>query len=69
MPFYQGTTRLNMIALLSATPPIDADEQKEPNNVDKMPVPCSRLKSKVMLRVEVPCPSPKPTDNQKAGSN
>jgi hypothetical protein len=33
------------------TPPINGYKQKKPYNINKMPIPCCSLKTKVMLRV------------------
>src|SRR5438270_12891794 len=34
-------------------PPIDADEQEEPDDVDEMPIPGGGLQAEMMVRLEV----------------
>ena len=41
-----------------ATPPVDPYEQKDPDYIDKMPVPCSCFEADMLLRREVTFASP-----------
>src|SRR5437868_4538599 len=34
-------------------PPVDADEQEQPDNVDEMPVPSRRFEAEMMVRLEM----------------
>src|SRR6185437_15385157 len=36
-----------------AAPPIDADEEEQPDDVDEVPVPCRRLEAEMMVRLEM----------------
>src|SRR5262249_8535662 len=51
------------------TPPINANKQKKPTHVEKMPIPSRRLKAKVMIGFEMTRPRPKETDNQEGRSD
>src|SRR6266566_4720507 len=52
-------------AAAALAPPIDADKQEQPHDVDEMPVPGSRLEPEMMVGFEMPGPCPIETDDQK----
>src|SRR5271169_1819945 len=49
----------------AAAPPIDADEQEQPDDVDEMPIPSCRLEAEMVVRLEMPEPCPGQADDQK----
>ena len=53
----------------SPAPPIDADEEKQPYNVNKMPVPGCCFETEMMLGLEMTRPRPEKAHDQEAGSN
>src|ERR1700712_119943 len=52
-----------------AAPPVDADEEEQPDDVDEMPVPGRRLEAEVMVRLEMPGPGAEPADDQEGGAD
>src|SRR5271170_7449491 len=49
----------------AAAPPIDADEQKQPDDIDEMPIPSRCLEAEMVVRLEMPEPCPDQADDQK----
>src|SRR4051794_25219465 len=50
-------------------PPIDADKQKQPDDIDEMPVPGGSFEAEVMVRPEMPLPRPPKADGQERGAD
>src|SRR6516162_957857 len=46
------------------SPPIDADEQEKPDDVDEMPIPGGRLEPEMMVRLEITAPRAKKANRQ-----
>src|SRR3546814_959422 len=47
-----------------ASPPIDADEEEQPDHVDEVPVPGRRLEAEVVIRLEVAGAGPEEADDE-----
>src|SRR5262245_44793449 len=60
-PSARGSSR-HAGAAAALAPPIDADKQKQPHHVDKMPVPRRRLEPEMVVGFEMPSPCPVETD-------
>src|SRR6516165_5074978 len=56
-------------AAAALAPPIDAHEEEQPDDVDKMPIPGRRLEAKVVIRFEMASPGPVEAHDQKRGSD
>src|SRR3546814_8172088 len=52
-----------------ASPPIDADEEEQPDHVDEVPVPGRRLEAEVVIRLEVAGAGPEEADDEEDGAD
>jgi len=53
----------------SATPPVNATEQEQPDDINKVPVPGRSFKTKVMFWREVTFVGPHQADRQEDGAD
>ena len=53
----------------SAAPPVNADEQEQPDHVNEVPVPGCRLEAEMMIRREVAGPAAEPADTEEGGAD
>ena len=54
---------------LSTAPPIDGGKQEQPDDVDKMPIPCGGLKTEVMVWLKVIPVGPSQANTEKDRTN
>ena len=54
---------------LSDAPDVDGEEQEQPDNIDEMPIPCARLKTKMMQRRKRTPVMPGPYKGDKEGTD
>ncbi len=57
------------VAAPSASPPVDAAEQEQPDHIDEMPVPGRGLEAEMMGRREMAGPRPEEADDQEGRSD
>src|SRR5262249_34229191 len=51
-------------AAAALAPPVDADKQEQPDDVDEVPIPRGRLEPEVVVGLEISAPGPKQADDQ-----
>src|SRR5215469_9222477 len=56
-------------AAAALAPPIDAHEEEQPDDIDKMPVPGCRLEAEMMIGFEMAGPGPVEAHDQERGSD
>src|SRR5689334_10132567 len=53
----------------AAAPPVDADEQEQPDDVDEVPVPRRRLEAEMVVRPEMPGACAEEIHREEAGAD
>src|SRR6185312_8568165 len=53
----------------AAAPPVDADEQEQPDDVDEMPIPGRRLEAEMVVRPEMPGARAEEIHSEEAGAD
>ncbi len=69
VPCGNGAVKGGMVDAVSIAPPVNSDEEEEPNHVNEMPVPGGGLEAEMFFRCEVAFGCAHPADEQEDCSN